>query len=457
MAVPHSLVRVKKMLTNTPLLVDATTFNEIANYVNSRIEGKADLHPDMATWADVDGDFKSRYVDALKLGVMEISGPLTYRTSGWEAMCGGTSYEMLKDQMEYFVGQGAKTVAMYADSGGGQAHGMIDSANYIRKLADENGVRIIAFVDGISASACYGLTCIADEIVMTSDSQVGSIGVLIQLYNDSKALEKAGYERTFITAGADKVPFDNDGAFTQSFLDGLQEQVDELYEGFTSHVANHRGISQDAVKGTEANVFMAKDALTLGLADSVMTAEEFNEYIGNVALSNTEGNDKSVKNILKMNTTNEVTEMTTVAELTDQLAKAQATIEANAAAVASVAELNEKLAAVTAKLEASQERVAAMETAAAQTKLEGRKAELAEVLPADQVEAKLASYGSLDDATFSFIVGELRAAKEAKAAAMGPIGEDGVTEEVSEESTTQADAGYAALLEAGKLAAARLR
>ncbi|ANA49253.1 head maturation protease [Pseudomonas phage phiPMW] len=460
MAVPHSLVRVKKMLTNTPLLVDATTFNEIANYVNSRIEGNADLHPDMVSRADVEGDFKSRYIDAIKLGVMEISGPLTYRTSGWEAMCGGTSYEMLKGQMEYFVSQGAKTVAMYADSGGGQAHGMIDSANYIRKLADENGIKIVAFVDGISASACYGLTSIADEIVMTSDSQVGSIGVLIQLYNDSKALEKAGYERTFITAGADKVPFDNDGAFTQSFLDGLQAQVDELYEGFTAHVANHRAMSQDAVKGTEANVFMAKEALKLGLADSIMTAEEFNEYIGNVAASNIQGNDVSVKSILNMNSTQEVTEMATVAELTDQLAQAHATIEANANALATVTELTSKLAAATAMLEATQEKVAAMETAAAATKLEGRKAALAEVLPTDQVEAKLASYGSLDDATFSFIVGELQAAKDARAASFGPIGSENaqLTDEASDEDEgDKADAGYTALLEAGKAAAARLR
>lgn len=452
MTVAHSLPRIKSMLVNTPLLVDQNTFNTVIDYVNSRMEGAAEIKPEMATREDVQGDYKGRYVDAAKTGVMDISGPLTYKTSGWEAMCGGTSYEMLKGQMEYFVSQGAKTVAMYVDSGGGQAHGMMDSANYVRKLADENGIKIIAFVDGMSASAAYGFTSIADEVVMTHDSQVGSIGVLIQLMNNSKALEKQGYERTFITAGKDKVPFDKDGSFTDAFLEGLQEQVDILYEGFTSHVADHRGLSVDAVKGTEANVFMAKEAIELGLADKIMTAEEFNEYLSAQAMTNASQGD-SVKNPFKFDkTTQEDTEMN-VAELTDALAKATAQLEANSAAMAGHAEavsgLQAQLTGVQTELQAAKDALAAAEKASADAKLEQRKAALSEVLPADQVDAKLTAFASLDEATFSFMVSELQAAKDARAASFKAIGEEGA-EEKTEEVTPEAS-----LLAKGKEAAKR--
>lgn len=452
MTVAHSLPRIKSMLVNTPLLVDQNTFNTVIDYVNSRMEGAAEIKPEMANREDVQGDYKGRYVDAAKTGVMDISGPLTYKTSGWEAMCGGTSYEMLKGQMEYFVSQGAKTVAMYVDSGGGQAHGMMDSANYVRQLADKNGIKIIAFVDGMSASAAYGFTSIADEVVMTHDSQVGSIGVLIQLMNNSKALEKQGYERTFITAGKDKVPFDKDGSFTDAFLEGLQEQVDILYEGFTSHVADHRGLSVDAVKGTEANVFMAKEAIELGLADKIMTAEEFNEYLSVQAMTNASQGD-SVKNPFKFDkTTQEDTEMN-VAELTDALAKATAQLEANSAAMAGHAEavsgLQAQLTGVQTELQAAKDALAAAEKASAEAKLEQRKAALSEVLPADQVDAKLTAFASLDEATFSFMVSELQAAKDVRAASFKAIGEDGAEEE-AEEVTPEAS-----LLAKGKEAAKR--
>ena len=252
----HSLVRIKSSLVNTPHLIEQGSFNAILDYLNQRNDGEMTLDEQKLSMSI---DMEPRYVPDTKTGVMNITGPLTYRTSGWEALCGGTSYEMLKEQMEYFVAKGAKTVAMMVDSGGGEAHGMMDSANYLRKLADDNGIKIIAYVDGMSASAAYGISCIADEIVMSSDSQVGSIGVLIQLMNNSKMLEKAGVERTFITAGKDKVPFAKDGSFTDEFIERLQTQVDALYEGFTSHVATHRSLDVSAVKDTEANVFMAED------------------------------------------------------------------------------------------------------------------------------------------------------------------------------------------------------
>ena len=425
----HSLVRIKGSMVNTPHLIEQSSFNSIMEYVNQRIEGNIDVTPE-ASSDDFGGP---TYVSDTATGVMHINGPLTYRTTGWEALCGGTSYEMLKEQMEYFVEQGAKTVVMMADSGGGQAHGMMDSANYMRKLADDNGIKIIAYVDGMSASACYGIVCIADEIVMSADSQVGSIGVLIQLYNDSKALEMQGYERTFITAGKDKVPFAEDGSFTEAFKGRLQEQVDTLYESFTSHVATHRGLDTKAVKDTEANVFMSDEALELGLADSVMTVEEFYNYVADVAEANNK--EGTMKGALKFMNKGDKAEMAKLEELQALLSAEQ---EARGAAEASLGALGEQLASLTTQLEGFKEAQAQAAQAAAEAVVVSRKAALADVVPEAELETYMTNMSSLDESAFAFMVGTLKTAKDARAASFKAVGEEGAEEEEAPQSTTDA-------------------
>lgn len=425
----HSLVRIKRDMVNKPHLIEQESFASIMDYVNGRIAA-SNFEVDPKVKAEVDNG-PGRYVPDTKTGVMHVQGPLTYRTTGWEALCGGTSYEMLKSQMEYFVSKGAKTVAMLVDSGGGEAHGMMDSANYIRKLADENDIKIVGFVDGMAASAGYGMLTIADEIVMTADSQVGSIGVLIQLMNNSEQLKMNGIERTFITAGKDKVPFAEDGSFTDEFKQRLQEQVDTLYEGFTGHVAKHRSMDIQAVKDTEANVFMSNEALTLGLADKVMTAEEFYEYLADTAQNNLEGQDMGkLSDVLKFGKLNEdEAEMAQLEELQSQLTASKTELTT---VITALEEQRDLVAGLTSQLEQFKEMQAAAEKASAEAKLASRKASLAEVMPVDQVDTKLAAYAALDDDTFAFMVGELASAKEARAESFKPVGQDGAEQDVAE-------------------------
>lgn len=441
MTKPHSLVRLKSSLVNTPHLIEPNSFNSILEYVNKRIEGNAEIvQKEMITEGDEYGDYSSRYFDDTKTAVMHIEGSLTYKPTGWEAYCGGTSYQLLKEQMEYFVSQGAKTVLMVGDSGGGEAMGMISSAAYMRKLADENGIKIIAYVDGLACSACYGLVCIADEIVASPDSTIGSVGVLIQLQNISKALEKAGVERTFITAGAQKVPFENDGSWREGFLERLQESVDDLYEDFTSHVANHRGISQETVKATEADVFSTKESLDISFIDKVMTPEEFTDYLADYAQSNLEGNDMGIKDVFKLNhNKGDVTEMAKLEEMQALLdAETKARVEADAALAKHVVDMQAMQDQLKAQAEALDQFKAMQEEAAkakAEAELQSRKAALSAVMPVDKVDEKLASFASLDEATFKFMVGELQAAKDARAESFKPAGEEGVEQEPEKEQS----------------------
>jgi len=417
----HELIRLRSKLFDTPLLVDSKSFESILNYVDKRCEGNVDVTP------KADNEFSMystlHYAES-NLGVIHISGPLTNKSTGWEAFCGGTSYESIKEDFEALLESGTKTVAFMVESGGGEAYGMMDTGNYLRKLADENGVKIISYVDGLSASAAYGLTAISDEIISNKNSEIGSIGVLIRLMNDSKALEMKGYERSFISAGTEKIPFAEDGSFRKEFLDDLQYKVDALYTDFTEYVAEHRKMTVEAVRNTQANTFLAEDAIALGLADKVMTQEDFYSYLSGQAQNNKEGSSMSNR-IFKFSKNNdeETLEMTQLAELQSQLTAANEQLAEFSSVQQALASLQTSFTDQGAKLTEALEKVAQMESEKVEAKLSARKEKLASV----KQEALLTSLSILDDAAFEAVVAGFKAQAEVidHSALMSEVGGQG--------------------------------
>lgn len=449
----HTLIRLREKYYNTPLLVDTETFNSVMSYLDTRNDGNAEIVA--RSGEDGGGNSRILYNEDTQTAVMHIEGPLTYRPVTFMGFdCGGTNYTDLKQDVETAIEMGAKTIAWMVDSGGGEAHQMSDSAKYIRKLLDESGVRLLAYVDGRSASAAYGLTAIADEIIASRDSELGSIGVLVQLINDSQALKKEGYERTFITAGDDKIPFAEDGSWREGFLADLQKKVDVCYKDFTEHVADSRGISVDTVKSTQARMFFATDAIELGLADKVMTPEEFYTYLADEAQSNMSGSAVFKPRIFKsMSAQDDPMKLAELeaqlTELTTKLADAEATIaasvEANTTAAQAVVEAMATNETLATQLLAAQDELTLLKAEKAEAALASRKASLlAAAVPADRVEGMMTSLSSLDDATFQTVVDGFAATKATveQSALMTELGQDAEVEVAK--PTADADAADAA-------------
>ena len=227
-------------------------------------------------------------------GVLDVNGTLMYRSGSMGADCTElTSYEGLKRQTTEMIEAGVKRIVLKVDSNGGMAHGMFSASNYIAKLAKQNNVPTVAYVDGNAYSAAYGLTSLADEVIAHPQSSVGSIGVVVALHNDSKMLDKAGIKRQFVFAGENKIPFDNStGEFTDKFLTDLQKSVNKTYASFVKHIATNRGISEQVVIDTQASVFDTDEAMQIGLIDKVMELEDFEVAYGikNPPSVNTTGN-----------------------------------------------------------------------------------------------------------------------------------------------------------------------
>nr|WP_319556088.1 S49 family peptidase [uncultured Vibrio sp.] len=219
-------------------------------------------------------------LEKLGVGVLTIDGVLTAKPTPFQALCGGTNYSDLIADMQKLADSGKKKVVLVVSSGGGEAYRCFECSKQLRKIADANGIKLTAWIDGESCSAAYALASSAHEVIADQESySIGSVGVVIKLHNDSKALEQQGISRSFVYAGNNKIPFKPDGSFKQEFLDDLQESVNETYNKFVEHVSSYRPLSKQDVINTQAAVYSADKALSLKLVDKLMTQDEFLTYV----------------------------------------------------------------------------------------------------------------------------------------------------------------------------------
>ena len=285
----NELFRLSQDLYNTPHLITQEAFERIEDYLQQRNEGiKLQDNQSISSAPSANINFPSG------VGVLNVMGVLTYRATMFEALCGMMSYQTITRNFDALVADGVKVVAMVADGPGGQAYGMTETGRYLRSVADANGIKLVAYVDGVAASATYGLVSAAHEVIINPDALAGSIGVVVSLINDSKKLEQDGYKRTFIYAGDNKIPYASDGSFRKDFLQEIQQRVDMTYQEFTSYVADMRNISQEDVINTQASVFDANKALELNLVTDIKTRQEFNDYMNTLVSTASSSNTNNL-------------------------------------------------------------------------------------------------------------------------------------------------------------------
>ncbi|MBU8540822.1 S49 family peptidase [Falsiroseomonas tokyonensis] len=213
------------------------------------------------------------YSQAGGIAIIPVLGELVHRGGSMDAMSGVTSYQALADMVgAALADRHVDGIMLDIDSPGGESGGCLDFAEW---LASQRGVKpIYASVNQLMCSAAYAIGSAADRIVIGADAQAGSIGVVMYHADVSEALQEAGVKVTFIQAGrkktwgASELPLDPDAA--QEF----QGEVDAIYRRFVRLVAANRGITEAAVRQTEAGIYRGQDAIDAGLADQIATFEE---------------------------------------------------------------------------------------------------------------------------------------------------------------------------------------
>ena len=161
-------------------------------------------------------------------------------------------------------------VALVINSPGGSAAQSSLIAARIRRLADEKGIKVHAFVEDVAASGGYWLACAADDIWVDDSSIVGSIGVIFAGFGFPELLARHGIERRVHTAGRSKSladPFQPEKPEDVARLKALQEPI---HRAFIAHVQARRGSRLSTTADLfNADVWVGAQAAELGLVDGV--------------------------------------------------------------------------------------------------------------------------------------------------------------------------------------------
>lgn len=211
------------------------------------------------------------FVRAGATAVIPVWGVLVNRFS--YVLPWATGYNYIRDAVNAAVSDpDVARIILDINSPGGDVAGLPETAAAIKTAAQSKPVT--AMVDSLCASAAYWLASTATEIVATTSSMVGSIGVLWQHYSYARLLDKAGVDVTFVYAGDQKATTWPEQQLTDATKARTQARVDSFAADFYSAVATNRNMTADAVKALEAAMFRADEALAEGLIDAVLPPEQ---------------------------------------------------------------------------------------------------------------------------------------------------------------------------------------
>ncbi len=198
------------------------------------------------------------------IGNVFIRGALLTDSTPIDRKMGNTDYADISKEIQNLIDQGARSILLHVNSGGGTVQGAIETAEFIQNLA----VPVVSYIDGCACSAAYKLVSGSTYIVSRKSSNVGNIGSIV-VKQDLSVMNQA--------MGISYVAFVNDGAIYKStgHLDKLtedqsaflQDTINEAGISFKDHVLSNRpGIDPEVFK---AGWYSGQRAVDLGLLDMI--------------------------------------------------------------------------------------------------------------------------------------------------------------------------------------------
>jgi signal peptide peptidase SppA len=243
------------------------------NLVNVNLGG---MPSPMAMDDDVDYGARKAARDAERLAaahatgvqVVPVHGLLVPRSTHMDPCEQSTSYEDLRAQLVAAMQDPMiEHIVMDVDSPGGSVAGCFELADDIHAWAQQKPITAVVNYGGYSAA--YALSSAASHVVVSPSSGVGSIGVIARHVDMSKRNEANGMNVTTIYAGAHKNDLSPHEPLSDQSAEFLRQMVNASYDRFVGAVARYRGIDEQAVRNTEAQVYFGNDGVSAGLADAV--------------------------------------------------------------------------------------------------------------------------------------------------------------------------------------------
>jgi protease-4 len=176
---------------------------------------------------------------------------------------------------EAFKDKGTQGVILLINSPGGspvQAGYINDEIRRLRAKYPQTP--LYAVVEDICASGGYYAAAAADKIFVDKASIVGSIGVLMDGFGFTGAMEKLGIERRLMTAGENKGFLDPFSPVNAHQKEYAQTMLNEIHQQFITVVRQGRGKSLKETPDMFSGLFWSGErSIQLGLADALGSAD----------------------------------------------------------------------------------------------------------------------------------------------------------------------------------------
>ncbi|MGD8992201.1 MAG: signal peptide peptidase SppA [Desulfobacterales bacterium] len=163
-----------------------------------------------------------------------------------------------------------KALLIKVNSSGGSATASDILYNEIIAFKEKTGAKVVVAMMDVAASGGYYISLPADFILAHPTSITGSVGVLFIRPDLSGLIDKIGVGVEVSKTGKNK---DMGSPFRQATAEEkeiVQNMIDRLGQRFLDRIARHRRIdSRDLKEISTARIFLADDALRLGMIDRV--------------------------------------------------------------------------------------------------------------------------------------------------------------------------------------------
>ena len=204
--------------------------------------------------------------DGSKIAVINICGPLMKAD-----FCGQLGTKSILSLFNLAANTASvQQIIIVIDSPGGTVDGTFNLADEI----NECDKPVTAIIDGMCCSAAYWIASAADKIFASAPTNiVGSIGTMIQLVDQSKALENQGVIiRSFTAEDSSNKNLEFSAALKGDGKMLVQNLLNPINDAFIHAVKAARPtITKEALTG---KIYIGKEAIAAGLIDEVKCMDD---------------------------------------------------------------------------------------------------------------------------------------------------------------------------------------
>lgn len=215
----------------------------------------------------VEGASGKPFLFAGGVAVIPVWGALLHRDRWCDSWA--TGYDYISAKLAAALGDpDVKGIWWDINSYGGHVAGNFELCELIYEARAKKPMA--GLIDTRCFSGGYSIGSSIGKLYSTPSGEAGSIGVVMMHASFERMLEEAGIDITFIYAGSHKVDGNAYQRLPKGVKEDLQASVDRSYEKFVALVARNRNMDPKAVRDTEARIYDAEEAKSLGLIDDVM-------------------------------------------------------------------------------------------------------------------------------------------------------------------------------------------